>query len=150
VTVPGTLNTTAALPPKVCAGAVKEAVVDTIAPAALLSATFSVVASPVYLTKPAIRKACRSIALPLSVRLVVPDPLTTDTFPSAVACSDLVPLVGATLSVNESVSSPSLFPSPSSAPVNTSDETSPTVILKTFGRLLIAGAKAKTSEVDDI
>ena len=67
-------------------------------------------------------------------------PLGTCTLDPAVADRLLVPLVGiGTLKTSVSESVPA-FPSLSVAPVNSSDYSSPELILRTFGRLLMAGA----------
>ena len=84
-------------------------------------------------------------AVPLSTRLVVPDPLTV-TLPAAAA--DSAPVDEGTLKVSVSASSAPVFPSSSIAFVNSSDDTVFAVIDKLLGRLVIAGV-ATTGTTDD-
>jgi hypothetical protein len=140
VTVDGRLNTSAAALAAVCVGAVSVAVVLAFEPSPRLNSTPKVVASPTYLTDPALKNACSALAVPVRVRLSVLLPLGTCTLDPAVADRLLVPLVGiGTLKTSVSESVPA-FPSLSVALVNSSDDSSPELILRTFGRLLMAGA----------
>ena len=151
---PGVVNTVVghaklveALLPLVCVGEARASVVKSLAPLALASSTFSALAEPLYCTGATVvprKKVCKAEAVPDSTRLDVPDPLTTETLPAAVA--DKLP--EAALKVRVSTSSAALLPSSSAASANSSDEACPLVMATLAGSDPIKGDVAVPAEPD--
>jgi hypothetical protein len=130
-----------ALVPLVCVGEARATVVKTLAPLALASSSFSALAEPLYCTGATVvprKKVCKADAVPLSTRLGVPEPLTTDTLPALLA--DKLP--EAALKVKVSASSAAVLPSSSAALVKSSAEDWPLVMARVVGSALITGDMA--------
>ncbi len=118
----GSTKLTEALPSLVCVGEARAIVVETLASLALANSTFSALAEPLYCTGATVvprKKVCKADAVPLSTKLGVPEPLTTETLP-ALEADKLPPEIA--LSVKVSVSSPDVLPSSRVALVNSRAE----------------------------